>query len=98
MATITRVERRKRGIFGWLFLILFWAFQIIMAVALFAALSSTAEQTAALTTEAEKAGAAIGTVLGVGMIASIWASCSVILGIFVLLTRGRKTIIETTGE
>ena len=83
MTTITRVERRKRGIFGWFFLILFWLFQIVMAVALFAAIGGTADHSATLTTEAEKAGAAIGTALGFGMLASIWASCSVILGNYI---------------
>jgi len=43
--------------------------------------------------EAERAGAAIGSTLGLGMIIVLWALGDVILGMFVLLTR-RKKIIE----
>jgi hypothetical protein len=98
MGRIVRVEKRKRGIFGWVFLLAFWAFNAIMAFGLFAGLAGTAEQASGLTSEAERAGHAIGTALGAGMIVSIWASGALILGLFVLLTRGKKTIIETTED
>jgi len=42
--------------------------------------------------EAERAGAAIGTVVGLGMILSIWCFGAVILGLMVIFTRGQKTI------
>lgn len=45
---------------------------IIMAVAAACGLASVGEHTARLQNDAERAGAAIGTVLGFGMIASIW--------------------------
>ena len=44
----------------------------------------------------ELAGAVIGTTLGYYMILSIWLTVALILGIFVLLTRGKK--IRETRE
>ncbi|NBE05955.1 hypothetical protein [Paragemmobacter ruber] len=98
MSNIIRTETRKRGLFGWIFLIIFWAFNALMALAFFAGMNGAAESTATLTTDAERAGAAIGTVIGAGMIVSIWAFGAIILGIFVLLTRGKKIIVETTAN
>ncbi|MGB3166802.1 MAG: hypothetical protein WBA68_08520, partial [Alteraurantiacibacter sp.] len=43
--------------------------------------------------DAERAGAAIGSTLGIGMLIVLWALGDIILGILVLLTR-RKKIIE----
>lgn len=98
MGTTIRTEKRKRGFFGWIFLVAFWLFNAAMAFSLFAGLSGTAERAASLTSEAEQAGYAVGTALGVGMILSVWAAGALILGLFVLFTRGRKVIIETTGD
>lgn len=96
MGKTTRIEKRQRGIFGWLFLIIFWGFNAIMAFGLFAGLSETTIQGAQLTSEAEQAGHAIGTAIGVSMILSIWLFGALILGLFVWLTAGKKVIIETT--
>ena len=41
-------------------------------------------------------GRAIGATIGTSMLLGIWMAGSVILGIFVLLSRGRKTVIEET--
>lgn len=98
MATIVRTERRKRGIIGWFFLLVFLAFNALMLAWLIGAGNLMGESAAGLTSDAEKAGHAIGAALGVGMILSIWAAGDIILGLFVLLTKGRKTIIETTAD
>ena len=96
MSRTVRVEKRQRGFFGWIFLISFWGFNAIMLFALFSGLAGTAEQSASITSDAEKAGFAVGTALGVGMLVALWAAGAMILGLFVLFTRGKKTIIETT--
>jgi hypothetical protein len=44
--------------------------------------------------DAEKAGAAIGSTIGMGLIVILWALGDIILGMFVLFTR-RKKIIES---
>ena len=95
MATTTRIERRKRGVFGWIFLILFWGFNAVMAVSFFGGLSGNSAQYATLASDAERAGYAIGTAIGAGMILTIWVMGAIILGLFVLLTRGSKVIVET---
>lgn len=98
MATVVRTESRKRGVFGWIFLILFWAFNGLMALGLFNGLSTTAEQGAQLTNEAAQAGHAVGTALGIGVVLVVWVLGAALLGLFVLLTRGKKIIVETVKE
>lgn len=98
MTTVVRTERRKRGVFGWIVLLAFWAFNLFMAWALLSGLTDTAGRTAALTSDAERAGAAIGTALGVGFILFVWMAGAVILGLFTWLTAGRKVITETRGD
>lgn len=96
--TTVRVERRKRGFFGWVFLLAFWGFNALMALALWAGVSGSVDRMEGLSTDAERAGAVIGTGLGVGMLVSVWAAGSLILGLFVLLTPGRKVITETRKD
>jgi uncharacterized membrane protein len=43
---------------------------------------------------AEQAGTAIGGAIGMSMVIGLWAFGDIVLGIFVLLTRGKKIIIE----
>lgn len=97
MATTTQVETRKRGFFGWIFLIAFWLFNAFMAFCLFAGLSDNADQYKQLSTEAERAGHAIGTTLGVGMILGIWVLGAILLGLMVMMTRGKKIIKTFEG-
>ena len=91
---IIRREVSDRTAFGklvkWIFigfnvLIIFWLF------AGFGAISDSMENTA---NDAERAGAAIGSTIGMGMIIVLWALGDIILGMFVLFTR-RKKIIES---
>lgn len=98
MASVVRTETRKRGIVGWIFLLLFWAFNAFMAFAIFAGISGNAAKMEQLTTEAQKTAFGAGTALGVGMLVMVWAAGAVILGLFVLFTKGRKVIVETTVD
>lgn len=94
MATI-QVEKRKRGIGGWITAILFWGFNALMALALFAGLDGAGDSIREGASEAERAGAAIGTTIGAGFILTIWALGAVILGMMMFFTRGKKVIITT---
>ncbi len=90
--TRIRKEVRKRGFFGWLFLILFYAFNLVMLfwlVSYWSLLSGTIE-----TSEAARVGKTIGGTIGSGVIVFCWGFGAVILGLFAILTRGSKTIIE----
>jgi hypothetical protein len=44
--------------------------------------------------EAGRAGAAIGTALGASIIVVLWACGALILGLFVMFTRGKMVIVE----
>jgi hypothetical protein len=94
LATIIRRETRKRGFFGWVFLLLFIAFNLLMLAWMIAGMG--AASSVAVSGQAEEAGRTIGTAIGAGMIMFVWLFGAIILGLFTLLTRGRKTIIEET--
>jgi hypothetical protein len=98
LATTIRTERRKRGIIGRLFLFLFWLFNILMLIWLIGGLASTGDSFASATSEAQKAGAAIGTAIGMGLILAIWAAGALILGLIVAMTPGKTVITETTKD
>ena len=88
------IESRKRGIFGWFFISIFWAWNALMAYSLFGGMMSTSEHYASLTNEAERAGAAIGSGIGITMILLIWTLGAVLFGLLAYFSRGRKEIIE----
>lgn len=97
MATVTRIEKRKRGFFGWIFLILFWAFNVIMLLWMILGINASADLAATTTSEAEAAGAAIGSAIGFGLVLMLWVIGAGLLGLFVMMTRGRKVIVETSN-
>jgi hypothetical protein len=94
MARIIRKETRKRGFFGWLFLLTFLAFNCLMAAWLISYWTTIGQMIPS--GDAEAAGTAIGATIGTSMLLGMWMAGAVILGLFVLLSRGRKTIIEET--
>jgi hypothetical protein len=96
--TVIQREVRKRGLFGRLFKWAFIGFNLLMAVWLIGYWVSIGEMSAGLTDEYEQAGAAIGATLGTGMIVGLWMAGAVILGLFVLLTRGQKILITEDRE
>lgn len=98
MTTIVRTETRKRGFFGRSFLLLFWIFNGLMTYAMIFGLSGASEVISAATTDAERAGATIGTALGSGMLLMLWLAGAVILGLLVLLTPGKTIVTETKGN
>lgn len=64
-----------------------------MAVSLFVGLNSAGEIMNNSASVAEKAGAAIGATLGTGMVLTFWVMGTVILGLMMLFTRGKKVIV-----
>jgi hypothetical protein len=91
---IVRREVSDRTIFGKLVKWTFIAFNILMIFWVIAGLNVASETMQDTVNDAEKAGAAIGSTIGMGMIVILWALGDIILGMFVLFTR-RKKIIET---
>jgi hypothetical protein len=88
------IERRRRGIFGWVFLLIFWAANGFMALWLIMTFAGWGGLLQQPMTDAEKAGAGIGIAMGLGIIFWIWIFVAAITGLFVLMTRGRKEITE----
>lgn len=88
------IETRKRGFFGWITLLIFWAFNILMVTWLITAGSIISEQSAGITSNAERMGHEIGSGLGIMMILFTWAVGVVIFGALAYFTRGRKEILE----
>lgn len=89
--TETYTETRRRGFFGWVFLLVFLGWNALMILWLFRLGDYAAMAPAA--TEAEQAGAAIGTGISVIMILFVWCIGAVITGLLAMVTRGGKTVV-----
>lgn len=97
MSTIVRKEVRKRGFFGWLFLLLFLTFNVLMVfwlIGYWSHLKPGIESSDGV----EAAGTAIGGAIGTGALFMVWVVGGMFTGILALLTRGRKTIITETAS
>lgn len=84
------IKKPKRGFFGKTFKWLFILFNILIVIWLFSAIGGTADVVNTATSEAEKAGAAVGTAIGMSMLLMFWAVGDVILGALVLFTRPKS--------
>lgn len=90
---IVQREVRKRGFFGHAFKWLFILFNIAMAVWMVSYWVTAGEMVSSAQSEAERAGGAVGATLATGMLLFFWLCGAVILGLFVMLTRGKKFLI-----
>lgn len=91
MGTVQK-EVSDRSFFGKLVKWVFIGFNILMLIWLFAGMNAAGDAMENTINEAERAGAAIGTTIGMGLVLFIWAVGDVVLGILVLLTRRKKII------
>lgn len=82
-----QINKPKRSFFGKIFLWMFILFNILMVVWIVGGVNAASEMSKTYVSEAQKAGAAIGTGLGVTMLLGIWVFGDIILGLFTLLTR-----------
>lgn len=90
-----REVRGKLGIFGWLFRIAFWGWQLLMLVWFLSYTSNVAPLVQGVKNEWEKAGAGAGIAIAWGMILFFWVGGSIILGLFVLMTRPARMLVQT---
>ena len=86
----TKLRKPKRSIFGKLVKYSFIGFNILMLLWFIFGIGGAAESIETAGSEAEQAGAAIGTGLGAMMIIFIWVAGDVVLGLMTLLTRAKK--------
>lgn len=94
MSQVVRIEKRKRGIFGTLVWWVFLAWNAFAALWLFYAISGAAQVVQNSADAGAQAGAAIGGTIASGFILSVWLLGSLILGLIVMLSRGKKVTIE----
>lgn len=94
MAKTMRIDREKRGIFGVIALTLFLAFNFFMAFLTWASVSSAVDIVGMQETGFDKAASSIGGGAFIGVVLFLWVFGAIILGIFALLTRGKKIITE----
>jgi len=85
-----KVEKTQRSLFGKIVKYTFIGFNILMLVWFIGGMASASKGIGNATTEAEQAGATIGTGLGTIFIIFIWVVGAVILGIMTLLTRAKR--------
>jgi hypothetical protein len=88
------IEKRGRGVFGWIFLLLFWGFNALMAYALFAGVSQHIEKAPVFTDPDAKEAYEVGTGIGIMIWLTFWAIGSVVLGLLARFTRGKREPIE----
>lgn len=93
MARRTLRETRQRGPGGWFFLILFWGFNALMAWVTLRYWQMLSYRPTP-DSDAEMTGMAVGATLATGTILFFWVAGAVIFGLFALLTRGRKIVVE----
>jgi hypothetical protein len=99
MPRTVRTETYKRGFFGWTFKLLFIVFNLLMLAWLISYWAEIGEiGKMALTSDAARIGAAIGSTIGTGVLFFFWVAGAVILGLLTLFTHGKKVIVEETVE
>lgn len=86
----TTLRKPKRTLFGKFIKWTFIGFNILMLLWMIFGVGGAAETIDTAASDAEKAGAAIGTGLGAMMIIFIWIAGDVVLGLMTLLTRPKK--------
>jgi len=91
---MTKIVHFRRGPAGWVFEILFYLFNLIMAVALISGLSRSADILAGAETELARGAAGFGAATRVFMLLFVWMAGDVILGSLTLIARRRSGPIE----
>jgi hypothetical protein len=87
------IEKRRRGVLGWMMLVFFWIANGLMALWLAGTLVSWGKM-AQPVSEAERAATDLGVVVALGVIFSIWACIAIVTGMLAYVSRGRKEIVE----
>ena len=96
MSRTIRTEKRRRGIFGTIVWWIFLAYNAFMIYWMYALFTVNSEQISSATSNNEQAVAVVAGGITFGMSLFLWFLGSVILGLIVMLSRGRKVIVEET--
>jgi len=98
MAKTIRTEVRKRTLMGKIIKWSFICFNVLMLVWMLSTCAAVGDGINNAHSDAEQAGTAIGGAMASGMQIFIWMAGDVILGILVLLTRGKKMLVDEVVE
>ncbi|EHD23656.1 MULTISPECIES: zinc ribbon domain-containing protein [Brenneria] len=82
-----QLRKPTRSLFGKLVKWIFILFNIFMIYSAFVGIGGSGEVIQSAGSDAERAGAAIGTGIGLFMLGTIWVIGDIIIGMFVFLTR-----------
>ena len=93
---VVRTEKTVRGPIGQIVKWTFIIFNIVMLCLMVAFCGHVGEVVNQSASDAETAGAGLGGALGSGFLLMIWLVGDVVLGLFVLFTKGKKTVVEET--
>ena len=85
--------RGKLGFFGFISRLLFWGWQALMLIWFFSYTADVAPLIEGATSGAERAGAGLGIAISWGIILFFWVGGTVILGLFLLLTRPARAMV-----
>ena len=95
---MTRIVHLRRGAVGWFFEIVFYLFNLAMAVVTVSAVGQSGDILAAAQTELAKGIAGFGAATRVFMLLFVWMAGDLILGSLTLITRARKATIQESVE
>lgn len=84
------LKKLRRGPIGFVFKWLFILFNLFMLAWVVLGVGAASESIGTAQSDAERAGAAIGTTLGFGMILALWVMGDIILGLLVMFTRPKR--------
>lgn len=88
------IEQRKRGFFGWIFLLIFWGWNLLVVVGLADTFAKPELNCDLVRNVAERQGCQAGVGLGFLMWLMLWAAGAVVFGLLAYFTRGRREMIE----
>jgi hypothetical protein len=91
---MAKIVHFHRGVVGWFFEILFYVFNVGMAIAIIAVIGSSGDILAAAETALTRGLAGFGAATKLFVILFGWTVGDVILGFLTLITRSRKASIE----
>lgn len=85
-----QLRKPKRGFFGKIFLWLFYLFNVLMLIWFVTGMHASSEVVSKAASEAERAGATIGTGIGATFVLLVWAIGDIITGLLALMTRPKS--------
>lgn len=93
--TLTVERRRGRGFFGWIFLLVFLAWQALFVMWFGSYVLAIGQKLAADHNQYGQAGTVIGGTIGMTFIVLIWGFGSCIFGLLAYVSRGRREMVTT---